>query len=62
MHKKLVVNLASRVNIVVCFIMLIPLCWALADDPRSAESFAFMTTIFAGMTFSFLIIRKFLNL
>ena len=49
MHKKLVFNIISRILLVVSLIMLIPLGWAVLDDPSSAESRAFIITIVLGL-------------
>lgn len=49
MHKKLVFNIISRILLVVSLIMLVPLGWALMDDPSSAESRAFIITILLGL-------------
>jgi len=49
MHKKLVLNIISRILLVVSLIMLIPLGWAVLDDPASAESRAFIITILLGL-------------
>jgi len=49
MHKKLVLNIISRILLVVSFIMLIPLGWAVLDDPTSPESRAFIITILLGI-------------
>lgn len=58
MHKKLVLNIISRILLVVSFIMLIPLGWAILDDPTSAESRAFIITILLGLAIV-AVIRKF---
>lgn len=49
MHKKLVFNIISRILLVVSLIMIIPLGWALIDDPSSPESRAFIVTILVGL-------------
>jgi trk system potassium uptake protein TrkH len=49
MHKKLVINIISRILLVVSLIMIIPLGWALLDDPSSAESRGFIITILLGL-------------
>jgi trk system potassium uptake protein TrkH len=59
MNKRLVLNLVSRVNIVICFIMLVPLAWAMLDGPESAESRAFMITILGGMILGYIVLRRF---
>ena len=56
MHKRLVFNLAFRINIVVCFTMLWPLLWAVIDDPGSAETRAFIITILGGLLVSYFLI------
>jgi len=58
MHKKLVLNIISRILLVISFIMLIPLGWAVLDDPSSAESRAFIITILLGLAIV-AVIRKF---
>ncbi len=55
MHKKLVLNIISRILLVVSFVMLIPLGWALLVDPWSAESRAFIITILVGIAIVILI-------
>jgi trk system potassium uptake protein TrkH len=59
MHKKLVFNLAARINVMVCFTMLFPLGWAVLDDPSSPETRAFILTILAGISLSYLVITRF---
>ena len=59
MNKRLVLNLVSRINVVVCFIMLVPLAWAIHDGPDSAETRAFMTTIMGGMILGYIVLRRF---
>jgi trk system potassium uptake protein TrkH len=59
MHKRLVLNLVSRILLVVCLTMLIPLGWALGADPASQETRAFIFTIAIGLVVT-LLIRKFL--
>jgi trk system potassium uptake protein TrkH len=56
MRKRLVFNLAFRINIVVCFTMLWPLAWAAVDDPGSPETRAFIITILGGMLLSYFLI------
>jgi trk system potassium uptake protein TrkH len=56
MRKRLVFNLAFRINIVVCFTMLWPLLWAVIDDPASAETRAFIITILGGLLVSYFLI------
>lgn len=57
MHKKLVINIISRILLVVSFTMLIPLGWAILDDPSSAESRAFIITILLGFAIV-VVVRK----
>ena len=57
MHKKLVLNIISRILLVVSLIMILPLGWALLDDPASAESRAFIITILLGIAIV-VVIRK----
>jgi len=56
MRKRLVFNLAFRINIVVCFTMLWPLMWAVMDDPGSVETRAFTITILGGMLTSYFLV------
>jgi trk system potassium uptake protein len=60
MHKRFVINIISRVLLIVCLILLIPLGWAVYDDAHSHEVRAFIYTIFAGILMSgiFLFIFK----
>ncbi len=52
MHKRFVVNIISRVLLFVCFIMLIPLGWAMSDDIHHPEVNAFILTIIIGTIIS----------
>lgn len=58
MHKRLVLNLVARINVMVCFTMLAPLFWAVADDPSSSETRAFVLTIMGGILLSYLILTR----
>jgi len=49
MHKRFVVNIVSRICLVVCFVMTLPLAWAVYDDPNSRESKAFIISILMGI-------------
>lgn len=49
MHIKLVLNIISRILLVVSLTMLLPLGWALFDSTSSAESRAFIITILLGL-------------
>jgi len=53
MHKRLVFNIVSRIVLIVSFLMLVPLAWAVADNPRSQEVDAFLLTITLGLAMSF---------
>jgi trk system potassium uptake protein TrkH len=59
MHKRLVLNLVARITVMVSFTMLIPLLWAVIDDPHSAETQAFSVTIMGGMLVSYLVLTRF---
>ncbi len=48
MHKRVVLNIVSRVLFIVCAVMLIPLAWGLALNPRHQEISAFVVTILVG--------------
>ncbi len=50
MHKKFVLNIISRILLIVCFVMLAPLGWAFLANPNSREVFVFVATIAFGMT------------
>lgn len=58
MHKRLVLNLVARINIMVCLTMMAPFLWAAVDDPRSAETQAFIVTILGGMLLSYLVFTR----
>ncbi len=49
MHKRFVANIVSRICLVVCFIMTAPLGWAVYDNARSRETWAFIISISAGI-------------
>ena len=52
MHKRLVINIVSRILMIISLIMVLPLFWALYDDPSSREVIAFSIIIAAGLLFS----------
>ncbi len=56
MHKRFVFNIISRILLIVCFVMLIPLGWALYDNPNSREVNAFVETICLGFFVSLIAI------
>ena len=49
MHKRFVLNIVSRVQMIVCLIMTIPLLWSIADDCHSRETMSFVVTILLGL-------------
>ena len=49
MHKRFVANIISRILLAVCFVMLVPLAWAIYDDLHSLEVKAFIGTIIFGI-------------
>ncbi|MFP4473525.1 MAG: TrkH family potassium uptake protein [Candidatus Omnitrophota bacterium] len=49
MHKRLVFNIVSRAVFIVCFFLLLPLFWAIYDNPCSIETNAFVVTIGVGL-------------
>jgi trk system potassium uptake protein TrkH len=49
MHKRLVFNIISRILLVVSAAMVVPLAWAVSDNPASRETRAFVITIFIGL-------------
>jgi trk system potassium uptake protein TrkH len=55
MHKKLVLNVISRILLVVSITMLLPLGWAVLDDHSSVETRAFIITILLGLTGALLV-------
>jgi trk system potassium uptake protein TrkH len=57
MHKRLVFNIISRILFVVSAAMVIPLAWAVADNPVSRETKAFVITIVTGLTVAMIIRR-----
>jgi len=56
MHKRLIINIISRILAIISLTMLIPLVWALIDDPQSREVLAFSGTIIGGLLFSFTVL------
>jgi len=50
MHKRFVANIVSRICLIVCFVMTLPLAWGLHDDPHSREVKAFLMSILVGIT------------
>jgi trk system potassium uptake protein TrkH len=52
MHKHFVVNIVSRICLIVCFAMTLPLGWAAFDDVHSRETNAFIITILSGIIIS----------
>ncbi len=48
MHKRFVANIVARILLIECFIMLLPLAWALYDNPHSREVKAFAIAILGG--------------
>lgn len=54
MHKRFVANIIARILRFVCFMMMLPLGWALHDNPHSTEVLAFVATIGLGFGVSFL--------
>ncbi|UCF31326.1 MAG: TrkH family potassium uptake protein [bacterium] len=58
MHKKLVLNVVSRILLVVCLSMVLPLGWAFVEDYSSTETRAFLVAMLGGFVFTFLV-RKF---
>ncbi|MCK5014615.1 MAG: TrkH family potassium uptake protein [Candidatus Omnitrophica bacterium] len=49
MHKRFVAHIVSRICLVVCFIMVAPLGWAIYDNFRSRETRAFLISIAVGI-------------
>jgi len=49
MHKALVLNIVARILLVVSVAMLVPLGWAVLDDPLSMETRAFVISIIVGI-------------
>ncbi len=50
MHKRFVANIVSRICIIVCFVMTLPLAWAVYDAPDSRETKSFVVSILFGIT------------
>ena len=48
MHKRFVANIVARILLIECCIMLLPLAWALYDNPHSQEVKAFAIAILGG--------------
>ena len=59
MHKRLVLNIISRVLFFVSIIMLAPLGWAVHDGPQSLEVKSFAVTILTGLVISILVQAKY---
>lgn len=59
MHKRLVLNIVSRILMVVCLAMIAPLGWAVFDDYTSRETVAFGITIVSGFAFVYFVRRFF---
>ena len=59
MHKKLVLNIVSRILLVVCLSMIFPLGWAVYDDHSSAETRAFIIAILSGLALALFVRRVF---
>ena len=55
MHKRLVSYIVSRVLLVMSCVMVVPLGWALWDNPRSVEVAAFSVSILLGIGLSILV-------
>jgi len=49
MHKHFVVNIVSRICLIVCFVMFLPLAWAFYDAPHSRETKSFVISIIIGI-------------
>jgi len=49
MHKHFVVNIVSRICLIVCFVMFLPLAWAFYDAPHSLETKSFAISIIIGI-------------
>ena len=52
MHKHFVANIVSRICLFVCFVMILPLGWAVYDDVHSRETQAFIVSILIGIIVS----------
>jgi len=48
MHKRFVANIVSRISLIVCIVMTVPLAWAFYDGPQSRETKSFLCTIAIG--------------
>lgn len=59
MHKHFVINIISRVILVMCFVMFAPLGWAIYDNIDSRETDAFLITILGGAILSVIFILLF---
>ena len=49
MHKHFVINIVSRICLIVCFVMTLPLAWAFYDAPYSRETKSFVMSIIIGI-------------
>ena len=52
MHKHFVANIVSRICLIVCLAMTLPLGWAAFDDVHSRETNAFIVSILSGIIIS----------
>ncbi len=52
MHKRFVTNIISRILLIICFVMTLPLAWAVHDDLYSKETQSFTITICFGIVIS----------
>ncbi|MDP8211931.1 MAG: TrkH family potassium uptake protein [Candidatus Zapsychrus exili] len=52
MHKRFVINIVSRILLIICFFMIAPLSWALHDNIHSQEVKVFAWTILFGVILS----------
>ncbi|MBZ0167304.1 MAG: hypothetical protein K8I00_10910, partial [Candidatus Omnitrophica bacterium] len=59
MHKRFVTNIVSRIILVACGLMILPLMWAVLDDPQSLEVKAFLGTMGLGLFTSGVILARF---
>lgn len=49
MHLKFIINVVSRILLIVCFLMMLPLAWAAHDNIYSLETASFELTILVGI-------------
>ncbi|MCD4780145.1 MAG: TrkH family potassium uptake protein [Candidatus Omnitrophica bacterium] len=58
MHKRFIANIISRIVLIVCCFLFVPLIWAILADPNSTEVKAFIYTILFGSAGALIILKN----